>query len=182
MSITPLMPVYPRCGFRPVRGLRRIQTRLFGARLEPTQFSLSMREKGAVGGAGGQIEFDRLQLQPLRDLATYMPLPARWRADLARFSPRGTLTRGHLQWDGETEAPSSMEASAEFSDLGVTAQDSFPGASGLTGSFDVRHNVGEIKLATEHFRRPPQPGEQLLRDKAIVLQIPSLRQAAVGIG
>ena len=29
-----------------------------------------------------------------RDLAAYLPLSERWRADLARFAPRGTLTRG----------------------------------------------------------------------------------------
>ena len=32
------------------------------------------------------------------------------------------------------------------------------------------------------FEFAPQPREQLLRDEAVVFQIPSLRQAAVGIG
>ncbi len=96
----------------------------------------------------GELEFDRLQLQPLRELAAFLPLPARWRADLARFAPRGTLTHGHSRWEGPTDAPTAFAAGAEFANLGIVAQDAFPGATGLTGSFDATEKSGEIKLAT----------------------------------
>ena len=108
-----------------------------GAPLEPTNFTFSMREATADNGAGGQFEFDKMQLQPLRELAAFLPLPARWRNDLARFAPRGTLTRGHLRWEGTTEAPTTFAGGASFADLGILAQDTFPGASGFSGSVDA---------------------------------------------
>ncbi len=118
------------------------------ARLEPTNFTVSMRAAAGGGAPGGELEFDRLQLQPLRELAAFLPLPARWRADLARFAPRGTLTHGHARWEGPTDAPTAFAAGAEFANLGIVAQDAIPGAAGLTGSFDATEKGGEIKLAT----------------------------------
>ena len=38
------------------------------ARLEPTNFTVSMRAAAGGGAPGGELEFDRLQLQPLREL------------------------------------------------------------------------------------------------------------------
>ena len=108
-----------------------------GARLEPANFTFTMRDAVGNRAAGGQFEFDRLQLAPLRELAAFLPLPARWRTDLARFSPRGTLTRGHARWEGDANAPTSFAASAEFANLGIVAQETFPGATGLTGSGDA---------------------------------------------
>ena len=77
---------------------------------------------------GRQLEFDRLQLEPLRDLAAHLPLPERWRADLARFAPRGTLTqRATALGRAGRRADDIRRAAAEFAKLGVVAQDAFPG-------------------------------------------------------
>jgi uncharacterized protein (TIGR02099 family) len=121
-----------------------------GARLEPTEFTLSMREATAGRAGGGEFEFDRLQLQPLRELTAFLPLPARWRTDLARFSPRGTLARGRVRWDGSAEAPTAFAMGAEFADLGLVAQDNFPGVTGLSGSFDAKEGGGELKIASRN--------------------------------
>jgi uncharacterized protein YhdP len=120
------------------------------AHLEPTNFTFSMREPTTEHAAGGQFEFDRMQLQPLRELAAFLPLPVRWRNDLARFAPRGTLVNGHLQWQGTTEAPTAFAVGTEFADLGIVAQDAFPGASGFSGSVDATEKGGELKLATRN--------------------------------
>ena len=119
-----------------------------GARLEPATFTFSLRETTADRPGGGSFEFDRVQLEPLRDIAAYLPLSGRWRADLARYAPRGMLSRGRLKWEGPAESPTAFDAAAEFAQLGVVAQDTFPGASGLSGSFAAREKGGEVKLAT----------------------------------
>ena len=117
-----------------------------GARLDPTTLSDDARhEYGAP--ASGHVEFDRLQIQPLRDLAAYLPLPEKLRVDLARFAPRGTLSQGRVRWEGPADAPSALSASA-FDQLGIVAQDTFPGASGLTGSFEATETGGELNLTT----------------------------------
>jgi uncharacterized protein (TIGR02099 family) len=121
-----------------------------GARLEPTTAKLDLRDAAPNRPAGGSLEFDRVQLEPLRDVAPYLPLPERVRADLARFAPRGTLTRGHLQWEGPAESPTTFDAAAEFAGLGVAAQDAFPGAIGLSGSFAAKEKGGEVTLATRN--------------------------------
>ncbi len=121
-----------------------------GAQLEPADLTFSLREATAGRPAGGQLEFDRLQLQPLRELAGFLPLPAEWRNKLARYAPRGVLARGHLRWEGTGDAPTAIAAGAEFSELGVVAQDGFPGVTGLSGSFDAKEASGEVKLASRN--------------------------------
>jgi uncharacterized protein (TIGR02099 family) len=145
-----------RVGWRNALPLREVFARdlafvtATGATLEASNFTFSMREPAAGNTAGGQFEFDRMQLQPLRELAAFLPLPARWRTDLARFAPRGTLSRGRLRWEGTPEAATSFSASTEFTDLGILAQDTFPGASGVSGSVDATEKGGELKLATRN--------------------------------
>jgi len=119
-----------------------------GSRMEPTNFTFSLREATADHAAGGQLEFDRMQLQPLRELAAFLPLPERWRNDLARFAPRGSLSQGHLQWEGEAEAPTAFAVGTEFTNLGIAAQDALPGASGFSGSGSATEKGGELKFAT----------------------------------
>jgi len=121
-----------------------------GARLEPTNFMLSMREATTDQAAAGEFEFDRMQLHPLRELAAFLPLPPQWRNDLARFAPRGTLAQGHLQWQGAADAPTSFAGGTEFANVGIVAQDAFPGANGLSGSVEATDRRGELKLATQN--------------------------------
>ncbi|HYR00271.1 MAG TPA: YhdP family protein [Casimicrobiaceae bacterium] len=121
-----------------------------GARLDPTTFTFVRREAAEGRPASGTLEFDRAQLEPLRDIAASLPLSERWRADLARFAPRGTLSHAHLHWEGPPDAPSAFDAAADFEQLGVVAQDAFPGATGLSGSFTAKEKGGEVKVATRN--------------------------------
>jgi hypothetical protein len=93
-----------------------------------------------------KLDFERLQLAPLVALSTHLPLPDRLRADLARFAPRGTLTHGKLRWSGTADAPTSFSMAAEFAELGLVAQDAFPGTSGLAGRFEATNEGGEIRV------------------------------------
>ena len=74
-------------------------TTMVGERLQPTNFVLTLNNPPGNRPPSGQIEFDQLQLKPLVALSVHLPLPDRILADLARFSPQGTLTRGRLRWE-----------------------------------------------------------------------------------
>jgi len=122
-------------------------TTLAGERLEPSNFTLAWREGQDDSVESGRVEFDRMQIGPLAALSTQLPLPDRVRADLARFAPRGTLTNGRLRWTGPVDAPTSFTAGADFAQLGLVAQDAFPGTTGLNGRIDATMDGGEVKLA-----------------------------------
>lgn len=119
-----------------------------GSRFEPTDFKLTLHDATARETLSGTMEFNNLQLAPLMEVAENLPLPERWRQDLARYQPRGTLQEGSLQWSGEATAPERFAARARFSNLGITAQDGWPGMSGVSGSFDATQKGGSIKLAS----------------------------------
>ncbi len=117
-----------------------------GSHFDPTDFKLTLRDATARESPSGVIEFSNLQLVPLVQVAENLPLPERWREDLARYEPRGTFAQGSLQWTGEATAPETFAASGRFSDLGLTAQDGWPGLSGVSGSFDATQKGGSLKL------------------------------------
>jgi uncharacterized protein YhdP len=121
-----------------------------GQQLDPTNFQLAWREGRDERMESGRIEFDRMQLAPLVALSAHLPLSDRLRADLARFAPRGTLSQGRMRWVGTAAAPTSYAASANFTRLGLLAQDAFPGVTGLDGSVEATHDGGEIRLAGNH--------------------------------
>ncbi len=117
-----------------------------GERLDPMNFKLTVRDDASR--PAGQMEFDRLQLEPLVAIAANLPLATRVRGDLARFAPRGTLADGRLRWEGTAESPTSYAASAEFTNLGVIAQDELPGITGISGRFTIAHDRGEIRVTS----------------------------------
>ena len=119
-----------------------------GATLPPTDFTLALDGDEAGNTTGGRLAFPRLDLAPLAAVAAHLPLPERARHDLARFAPRGTLVDGKLSWEGSAEAPRAFAASGAFERLGVTAQELFPGADGVTGSFDATEARGSLKVAS----------------------------------
>ena len=118
-----------------------------GETLDPTNFQLIWREGRDQQMESGRIEFERMQLAPLVALSAHLPLSDHLRADLARFAPRGTLTQGRLRWVGTAGAPTSYVASADFTKLGLVAQDSFPGVTGLDGKFEATMDGGEVRIA-----------------------------------
>jgi uncharacterized protein (TIGR02099 family) len=121
-----------------------------GERLDPTNFTLTLNDPTQTRPASGQIAFDRLQLDPLAAFGAHLPLPTRIRADLARFAPRGTLSQGRLQWEGPAEAPTAYSASAEFTKLGMIAQDVLPGATGVSGRFEMTDERGAVEMASSN--------------------------------
>ncbi len=125
-------------------------TTVGGERLDPTDFTLTLRDGTAERAASGQLDFDRLQLEPLVALGAHLPFSSRVRSDLARFAPRGTLAQGRLRWEGTTDAPTTYSATAEFTNLGLSAQDALPGVSGLDGRLKLTQTEGEVKVASRN--------------------------------
>jgi uncharacterized protein (TIGR02099 family) len=116
-----------------------------GVRFDPTDFKLIM-QRGSDASSSGQIEFTRLELTPLREIAVFLPLPAKWRESLDRIAPNGTLERGALQWRGDAEDLRSFSGSGHFVDLGFAAQGTMPGITGITGDFDASPTGGTLKF------------------------------------
>ena len=79
----------------------------------------------------GNASFNRIELAPLRQLAAYLPLPTRWRDDLARFAPRGTLDQVQMRWTGDITGPAAFDGSANFAGFGFAQQDAVPGVGAL---------------------------------------------------
>ena len=115
------------------------------ARFDPTDFQLTMHYD-AGRPIDGNASFSRIELAPLRQLGPYLPLPTRWRDDLARFAPRGTLDAVALHWTGDIAAPSAFDASANFAGLGFAQEGAAPGVTGLSGSIAATDHDGAIKL------------------------------------
>ena len=143
-----------RVGWRSEAGTRQFFTEHLaftgasGARFDPTDFKLTLHDATSSQAASGAMEFSNLQLAPLMQVAEHLPLPERWRQDLARYNPRGTLAEGSLQWNGEATAPESYAARGRFADLGLAEQDGWPGLSGVSGSFEATQKGGSVKLAS----------------------------------
>ena len=142
-----------RLGWKQEGGRRSFTTRGLsfvsrdGLSLTPTDFALTMTEGSDGTMTGGEIAFDRLELAPLVGLAAHLPLSERWRQDLATYLPRGTVAAGRYAWAGPTDAPTTFTARGDFVDAGVTAQRTFPGATGVSGSFEASERGGKLNVS-----------------------------------
>jgi uncharacterized protein (TIGR02099 family) len=141
-----------RIGWRSEAGTREFFTQRLafvgtgGARLDPADFKLTLRDATPGAAASGAMQFSNLQLVPLVQVAENLPLPERWRENLARYEPRGTFAEGSLQWDGDATAPTKFAASGRFGELGLAAQDGWPGLSGVSGTFQATQKGGSLTL------------------------------------
>ena len=158
-----------RIGWRDRDGRREVFARdvVFtapdGSALAATTFRLALREARDSAPATALLEFDRLQLDPLRQVAAQLPLPGPMRVDLARYAPSGTLVHGRLLWEGPRDRPLAYAGSAEFIDLGITPQGVVPGGSGYSGRVEFTQLGGALKL----------------RSRAAALELPRVFQGAL---
>ena len=147
-----LAHVAGRVAGRQEEGHREIYTRALtftsrdGTSLPGTDFQLRHDDARDGAPARGEMSFDRLDLAPVTGLAGVLPLPERWRHDLARFAPHGTVKDAKLSWEGPADAPQRFRASAQFADVGMTAYDVTPGVTGLTGRFEATEAKGSVTL------------------------------------
>ncbi|MEO8507850.1 MAG: YhdP family protein [Betaproteobacteria bacterium] len=123
-----------------------------GEELAPVTFTATMTE-GADGAiTGGQMAFDRLEVQPLSKLAEHLPLPEQWRRDLAVLALRGSVTGGKYAWTGPPDEPTRYSGSGAFTQFGIAASESLPGAASVSGNFTFDEAKGDLKLDSRDMR------------------------------
>ena len=164
---TRLQPELPELALAHVRGragwrLERDRREVFcrdlafttapGVRVAPMNLSLLMHMDDKGTPQGGRIEFDRLDLAPLRDLAEHLPLPQDWRTKVQAGRPQGVVSRGLVQWRGPAEAPTDYDVAGEFTGFGVVAHRNWPGAANVSGKLKANTKGGELRLDTRAAR------------------------------
>ncbi len=143
-----------RMGWKDVGGERELAFRRLafataaGVEQPPVDLTLRLTAPGGDRGAGGEVVFDRLELEPLRTVATQLPLPERVRSGLERFAPQGTLNKSKLRWDGAWDEPTAFALTTEFDRLVIAAQGDLPGIRGASGSVDATATGGTLRLAS----------------------------------
>jgi len=118
--------------------------------LAPTNFSLGMTEGADGNVTGGQLVIDRLDAEPLTALAAQLPLPVSLRRDLARYAPRGIVANAKFRWSGDAERLDTFAASGALERVGFAAVEGLPGATGVSGTFDLDETHGMAKLDTQN--------------------------------
>ncbi len=104
---------------------------------------------GEKGGPRGEFSADALDLQPLAQLAEFLPFPAAVRKRLADTDPRGSLHELKANWQGDAEQPDSYSIKGRFKMLSARANANVPGFSGLSGSINATEKNGSISLESE---------------------------------
>ncbi|MEO8486999.1 MAG: YhdP family protein [Betaproteobacteria bacterium] len=136
-------------------GTRRVETQDLslvakaGAVVTPMDFTFeaALAEDGSY--RSGRASADVVELAPLAALATSLPMPAGWRADLARYAPRGTLRNARYRWEGPADKPASYAGEADAQDIGVTAAGTMPGFTGLTGKVQADERGGSARVGSK---------------------------------
>ncbi len=121
-----------------------------GLTQDPFELRLAVRRTVDDTIVGGTLSFDRLDVAPLTTLAAHLPLPDRWRDELAKLELHGDVSGGKLAWDGPPEELKEFSGSGSFRQLGIAATAAAaaaaPGVSGVSGSFAFDQAKGELKL------------------------------------
>lgn len=121
-----------------------------GQKINPTDFRLALSYDDEQKVIGGEMSFNRLQLEPLRKIADRLPLQANLREQLTRYAPQGVLLEGLIAWQGELGKPERYNFRGKFQELGLTAQGAFPGLSRFTGSIEGDNRGGSLSVASKN--------------------------------
>jgi uncharacterized protein (TIGR02099 family) len=115
-----------------------------GLPMRGTTFRASW-EAGAP--ARGSLSADALELEPLAQLAEYLPFPADLRQLLAELAPQGRVSDASFEWSGQLPDPARFRARASFDLLGMNAWRAIPGFRNLTGRIEATEVRGALSLA-----------------------------------
>ena len=151
-----LSHVSGRAGWRAEGTAREVYCRQLSFRTDagqvfaPTDASLLLRTNDAGVVEHGRLEFERVELGPLREIAQNLPMTDRWRADLLAFAAQGAVAKGVWRWDGPADAPTSFEGRGDFTDVAWAPHENWPGASGMNGTVKASSRGGEVKLSSRN--------------------------------
>ena len=114
-----------------------------GLRIEPLDSRLRWQEKE------GEFTSNRLDLDRLVKLASYLPLPDPVRQRLARHDPSGQFRDLRLTWNGRQRPFEHYRAVARFENLHWTGEGAVPGANGISGSIDGNEKGGRFDISAK---------------------------------
>jgi uncharacterized protein (TIGR02099 family) len=120
-----------------------------GLVIEPTDFTAHWEPPTPKRAGRADFATTALRLEPLVQLAEFLPLPAAARAHIAAVQPRGTVRDLKVAWTGDAERVERYSVRARFSGLGAHAWERIPAFSGLTGSIEASERGGHLALTSE---------------------------------
>ncbi|MBI2312220.1 MAG: TIGR02099 family protein [Betaproteobacteria bacterium] len=143
-----------RLGWRRLDGGMEVFTRGLalvtrqGIAIPPADFLLRLIEPRGTAPGRGELRANALDLEPLANLAGYLPLEESVRERLTRLAPRGSLYDVAANWKGEWPAPKAYSVKGRFADLGLRAYGAIPAFSGLSGNIDGDEDGGSVNLSS----------------------------------
>ena len=116
--------------------------------MNSTSFLLAWDPAAANAPEHGLLTANLVELEPLAQLAEYLPFPPELRNTLAGLAPRGNLLELRFEWKGRLPDASEYSARSRFAGLAMNAWGSVPGFAGISGSVDATRNKGVVSLAS----------------------------------
>jgi len=116
-----------------------------GLPMQGTTFRASWEETSPPRGA---LSADTIELEPLAQLAEYLPFPADLRALLAELAPKGRVSDASFEWTGRLPDDAQFRTRARFEGLGMNAWRTIPGFRNLTGRVEASESSGVLTLAS----------------------------------
>ena len=119
-----------------------------GAPMSPLDIRIGWQPASGSTPEHGMASAPLVQLEPLAQLASYLPLPSSLRELLGELSPRGDLRDFKFSWSGPLADAGRYGVKARFSGVAVNAWHKVPGFSGLSGRLDASTDGGHVYLAS----------------------------------
>ena len=120
-----------------------------GAALPPADFTLHWERGAGERPAKGELRAASLRIEPLVQLAEYLPFPAPLRQRLAQYEPHGAVQDLRVSWTGEPDRPQRYNVRGRFSGIGIKAHRSLGGFAGLTGNVEATEAGGSLRIDAE---------------------------------
>ncbi|MGH8738056.1 MAG: YhdP family protein [Burkholderiales bacterium] len=125
-------------------------SRAQGASMRPTSFSVAWQPQSGQAPERGSANANLIELEPLAQLAAFLPFPASLRKLLGEFAPRGNLLDFNFTWSGTLPEAERYSVKSRFSGVAMNAWHGVPGFAGLSGSVDAGASGGRVTLAARN--------------------------------
>jgi len=133
-----------------VSGVDLALTRAEGAPMRPTSFSVAWQPPSARGPERGSASAGLIELEPLAQLAAFLPFPVTLRKLLEELAPRGRLLDFKFSWSGPLAQADQYNIKSRFAAVAVNAWHRVPGLSGVSGSMEASRDRGRVYLASRY--------------------------------
>jgi uncharacterized protein (TIGR02099 family) len=131
-----------------VSGENLALARAQGAPMRPTSFRVAWQPQSAQTPERGSASANLVELEPLAQLAAFLPFPATLRKLLEEIAPRGNLLDFNFTWSGPLAEAQRYSVKSRFSGVAMNAWHRVPGFAGLSGSLDASGSGGRVYLAS----------------------------------